>query len=69
MAHAWVVNGAPTQKRQQEMDWVRNDRCSQDGYEGYGSQKQKECEAHKTFIFELPRVIRKHQQQGKEVSQ
>ena len=33
-AFAWVVNGARTRKRQQEMDWVSSDRCLQCGEEG-----------------------------------
>ena len=31
---AWVVGGACTLKREEDMDWVSNDRCSQCGKEG-----------------------------------
>ena len=55
MASARVVNGAWTQPRQQEMDWVRDDRRLQCGQEGNAYHRMSETEAHDKIRLELPR--------------
>ena len=53
-----------TQKLQQEMDRVSNDRCLQCGNEGSEYHMLYECEAHTKIRLDMPRDISKHHQQA-----
>ena len=54
-----VVNGALTQRRQIERDWVSNDRCQQCDKDGGEHYRLCECVA-----LELPRDVSSHQEQA-----